>query len=244
MEATKALPDTDQSDPGARAALSVAGQLQAHRHGRIAGSVTLALTGVVLVLAAQPLTGVAGARVGAIVGALCLFGLGAAVWPWTWSRAEHEHHELSAIWRELRADAHEEAPWKRYAAWAEAGPEWVQLQLICRAPGRPRAGRAPSALSRSLVRKLDPDDVAVAAEAMETLRAEATERERQARESHLHDQLETERRREEARLAEFDKELEQAARAGEERARREVADQEAADRRAQAEAVARSLRRP
>jgi hypothetical protein len=234
----------DQSDPGARAAARLAAQLHAHRRGRIGGSLALALLGVALVVAAEPLTGVAGARVGAVVAALCLIGLAVVVWPWTWSRAEHEHHQLDSIWREVRTDAGLEVPWERYAAWAEAEPESVQLQLIRCAPGRPRAGGAPSPFSRKRLRQLDPDDVAGAAEAMEAVRARASEREQAARERHTQRQLESEWRRHEARLAAIDRELEQAVEAGEEQARREVADQEAADRRAQAEAVARSLRRP
>jgi hypothetical protein len=94
------------------------------------------------------------------------------------------------------------------------------------------------------VRLLDPDDVAGAAEAMEALRAQASEREQAARERYTQHQLESERLRHEARLAAIDHELEQAVEAGEERARREAAAQEAADRRGQADAVARSLRRP
>ena len=202
------------------------------------------LLGMALVVTAEPLTGVAGARVGAVVGALCLIGVAVAVWPWTWSRAEHEHHQLDSIWRELRTDAELEVPWERYAAWAEAGSEWVHLQLIRCAPGRPRVGGAPSPFSRTAMRKLDPDDVAGAAEAMEAVRAQASEREQAARERHTQHQLESEWRRHEARLAAIDRELEQAVEAGEEQARREVAEQEAADRRAQADAVARALRRP
>jgi hypothetical protein len=234
----------DKSDPGARAAARLGAQLRAQRRGRIGGSFALVLLGVALVVAAQPLTGVAGARVGAIVAALSLIGVAVAVWPWTWSRAELRHHQLDSIWRELRPDAELGVPWERYAAWAEAGPESVQLQLIRCEPGRPRVGGAPSPLSRTRVRRLDPDDVARAAEAMEALRAQASQCEQAARERYTQHQLESERRRHEARLAAIDDELDQAVKAGEERARREIAEQEAADRGAQAETVARSLRRP
>jgi hypothetical protein len=234
----------DQSDPGARAAAGLSARLRSHRRGRIGASLSLALVGVVLVVAAEPLTGVAGARVGAIVGALCLIGISVAVWPWTWSQAEHEHHQLASMWREVRTDAELEVPWERYAAWAEAGPASVQLLLIRCAPVRPRVGGAPSPFSRKRVRRLDPDDVAAAAEAMEAVRAQASQLEQEARERHTKDQVESELRRHEARLAAMDRELEQTVRAAEEQVRREVADQEAADRRAQAEAVARSLRRP
>jgi hypothetical protein len=53
-----------------------------------------------------------------------------------------------------------------------------------------------------------------------------------------------ERRRHEARLADIERATARAVQAGEEQAQRELADQEAADRRAQADAVARALRRP
>jgi hypothetical protein len=204
----------------------------------------MALLGVALVVAAEPVTGVAGARVGAVVGALCLTGVGAAVWPWSWSEAEHEHHRLDSIWGELRADADLNVRWERYAAWAEAGSESVQLQLIRCALGRPRAGGAPTPFSLSLVRGVDADDVEGAVEAMEALRGEASERERQAMDKHSDEQVEGERRRHEARLAAIDHEFELTVKAGEERARRELAAQEAADRRAQTDAVARVLRRP
>jgi hypothetical protein len=204
----------------------------------------LALLGVAFVATAEPITGVAGARVGAVVGALCLIGIAAAVWPWTWSPAEHEHHRLDSIWRKLRPDADEDVLWERYIAWAEAGPESVQLQLIRSEPWQPRAGGAPSPFSWTRVREVDPDDVAGAAEAMQNLRAKASELEGQARERHMNDQLESERRRHDARLAAIDREVEETVKAGEERARREIAQQQASDRRAQADAVARSLRRP
>jgi hypothetical protein len=236
--------DRDLSDPGVRAAARLAGQLRAHRGGRIAVSVGLALLALAFVVAAEPVTGVAGARVGAFVGAFCLVGLGAAAWPWTWSRAEYEHRRHYSIWREVRNDADEETAWERYAAWAEASSESVQLQLIRCAPGRPRAAEAPSPFSWRPVSKVDPEDVEAAAEAMQILRAEASERERNAQDGHTQRLLESERRAQEARLAEIDRELEQTVRAGEERARRELAEQEAADRRAQADAVARALRRP
>jgi hypothetical protein len=234
----------DQSDPATRAAARLNRRLRAHHRGRIGGSVSLTLLGVALVVWAEPLTGDAGATVGAVVAALCLLGLAAAVWPWRWSPAEYEHNQLNSIWRELRADADENVPWERYAAWAEAGPDSVQLQLLRYAPARPRAGGAPSPFSRSLVRHVDPDDVAGAAEAMEALRAEASKLERQAQDRITQDQLESERRRHEERLAEIEQATARAVQAGEEQARRELAEQEAADRRVQADAVARALRRP
>jgi hypothetical protein len=234
----------DPSDPAMRAARRLTRRLRAHRVGRVAAGAALALLGVALLVAAEPVTGDPGARVGAVVAALLLFGLAAAVWPWQWSPREHEHYRLDSIWRELRADAGVTVPWERYAAWAEADSESVRLLLLRCAPARPRAGGAPTPFSRSFVRKVDPDDVEAAAEAMESLRAEAAKREQQAEDRHTRNQLETERRRHEARLAEIDRENAEAIQAGEERMRRELAEQEAADRRAQADAVARALRRP
>jgi hypothetical protein len=94
------------------------------------------------------------------------------------------------------------------------------------------------------VRRVDPEDVAGAVEAMEALRAQASELEQEARDRHTQAQLESEQRQHAARLAELDRELEQALRAEEEQHRRELAERDAADRRAQADAVARALRRP
>jgi flagellar biosynthesis GTPase FlhF len=236
--------DANKSDPGARAHARLTRRLRAHHGGRIGGSVALAALGVALVASAEPITGAAGATVGAVVGALLLCGLGVALWPWRWSPAEHQHRQLSSIWDEVRADAREQVPWARYAAWAEAGSESVHLQLLRSAPGQPRAGGAPSPFSRTLVRRVDAEDVEAAAEAMEALRAEASELERQAQERRMRDQVESERRQHEARLAEIERATASAIKAGEEQARRELAEQQAADRRAQADAVAQALRRP
>src|SRR3954471_2405190 len=113
----------DRSDPATRAAARLTKRLRGHRSGRIGGSFLLALVGVALVVAAEPVTASPGATVGAVVAALLLLGFAVVVWPWPWSATEHEHHRLNSIWREVRTDADGKVPWARYAAWAEAGSD-------------------------------------------------------------------------------------------------------------------------
>jgi hypothetical protein len=234
----------DRTDPGARAAARLAGVRRADRRWRIGVSVALIVLAVALPVMAEPVTGGPGATVGAVVGALLLVGLAVAVWPWRWSAAEYEHHQLESIWREVRADANGVAPWERYAAWAEAGSESVHLQLLRCAPAGPRTGGAPSPYSRRLRGRVDAEDVEGAAQAMEALRTEASDLELKARERLTLEQVESQRRRHEARIAEMDRMTASEIQAGEEQARRELAEQEAAEKRAQADAVARALRRP
>ena len=79
---------------------------------------------------------------------------------------------------------------------------------------------------------------------MEALRIEASDLELKARERRTLEQVESQRRLHEARIAEMDRMTASEIQAGEEQARRELAEQEAAEKRAQADAVARALRRP
>ena len=69
-------------------------------------------------------------------------------------------------------------------AWAEPRGEYVELQLIWCAPAAESSATSPSPFSRSVVGRIDADDMEAAAEAMEKLREEAAERERRARERH------------------------------------------------------------
>jgi hypothetical protein len=136
------------------------------------------------------------------------------VWPWAWSPQERRHHELTAIWAQARGDADTDVPWDRYAAWAGAEGQHVELVLL-RLAG---TTDDPSPLSTEVVRRLDPDDIAGAASAMEQLRERATAMETCAAADEHHRQAE-------------------------EQMRGELASEEAAERRAQAAAVARALRR-
>jgi hypothetical protein len=234
----------DHSDPGARAAARLMNARRVHRFLRIGGAVAFVLLGLALTVTAEPLTGEPGATVGGAIAALLLVILALAVLPWTWTPAEYEHRQLESIWREIRADADRQVPWERYAAWAEAGSESVHLQLLRCAPMHTRSGGAPSPFSRQPTRRVDTEDVAAAAEAMEVLRTDAAELEVQAKRRHELQQAEDDQRRHEARLTEIERATASAIQVAEERIRRELAEQQASDRRAQADAVARALRRP
>ena len=185
-----------------------------------------------------------GALVGAIVAALLLFGVAVAVLPYTWATEEREHRDLEAIWRQIRPAADEDAAWDRYAAWAEAGTDFVELTLIRCAPGKRTFGGAPSPYERLTVRRIDPDDMVGAAGAMEELRTQAAEKEMEARARHESGALKAERLAHERKLASIDEAAAADIRAREAKLRRELAERDARERQAQAAAVARALRRP
>jgi hypothetical protein len=119
----------------------------------------------------EALTGDAGATVGGVVAALVLLALATAEWPTPWGAAERRHRRLEARGPVSAADSGDELPWARYVAWAEPDGTEVVLSLIERVTAR------PSGFEEHIVRRLDPQDVAAAAEAMEELRAEAEARE-------------------------------------------------------------------
>jgi len=171
---------TDRSDPAAGLQRLRAGE----RHRRIGTCLALGVLAVVLLVVAAPPTGSPGATVGAVVVAAVLCLLAVGTWPSEWGDTERVDYELAWIWRQVRADAEHELGWERYAAWAEAVGEEVELQLICCAPIADRVAGAPSPFSRLAVRRLDAEDVEGAAEAMEQLRGEAAEGEWRARERH------------------------------------------------------------
>ncbi len=190
--------------------------------------------------AAAAITGLDGERLlAAVLGALLLAGCAAAVWPWSWSPQERRHHELTAIWAEARGDPDTSVPWDRYAAWADADGDHVELVLV-RLAG---TTDDPSPLSAEVVRRLDPDDVAGAASAMEQLRERATAMETRAREQYLEALTAAERRAHEEALRDVDAAADEHRRQAEEKMRRDLAADEAAERQAQAAAVARALRR-
>jgi hypothetical protein len=193
--------------------------------------------------AAAPITGDPGATVGAIVASVLLAGSAVAVWPWDWSAAEREHHRLAAIWAEARAHDGTETPWDRYAAWAEADNQHVELLLLKRA-GTAAESPDPSPFSVKRVQRLDAEDVFEATTAMEHLRTEAADREAKARERYAEAVAAAERKPYADALREVEQTAAAELRRAEAQMRRELADQEAAERRAQASAVARALRRP
>jgi hypothetical protein len=236
-------PTTDRSDPGARARVRLEHLLTRERRVRTSIALALGALAVAAPIAAASIADDPGATVGAIVIAALFVALAVAIWPHPWSPEEHEHHELESIWRELRSDADGSAPWERYAAWAQPSGAAVELILLTRAPAAQRTA-ASSRYSARVVRRLDADDVAAAAEAMEQLRAEAWELELAARQRYEHELGEAERREHERVLREVDEDAAADLKAREELLERELEQQEAAERLAQSEAVARALRRP
>lgn len=234
-----AQPTTDRADPAVRAAQRVRDLEHRQRGRRTAAGLVLAGLALTAPFVAAPLAGDPGATVGAIVGSLLLAGCAAAVWPWTWSDQEREHHDLMAIWCEARTDVDAGVPWDRHVAWARADGEQVALLLV-RWAG---SSDDPSPLSVEVVRHIDAEDVAEAAGAMEALRERAAQMEARAREEHLQALSSAERRAEDEALRRAQAAAQADQRAAEARMRRQLAEEEAQERRAQASAVARALRR-
>jgi hypothetical protein len=232
---------TERSDPAA----GVEHLRASERRRRITAGLVLGALAAAVAFAAGPLTGSPGASVGAVVAAIVLCLLTVAIWPTEWSDNERAHHELSLIWRQARVDPDDEhVAWERYAAWAEPSGEDVELQLIGCAPVAENTADPPSPFSRLVVRRLSGEDMERAADAMEQLRDEAADRELRARERHELADVEAANRASDERLGEIDREAAAELEARERRLRREFAEREAAERRAQAEALARALLRP
>ena len=228
----------DRDDPAGRAQLAVARLERRQRMTRVAGALALcALAAIGPVLAAPVAT------VAAIVASLFLLGCAVAVWPWPWSPAEREHHQAAAVWAQARPAAAEDEPWTRYATWATAGDAHVELVLIRRA-GTAETATGPSPYTVTVKQRLDPDATAEAAIAMEALREQASALETRAHEQHLEALAAAARRPYDDALRAVDDAATQAQRRSEVEMRRELADEQAAERRAQAAAVARALRRP
>lgn len=234
-----AVEEADRTDPGVRAAVRVRAVERRQRRTRTAAGVVLGGAAAASPFLAAPLTGDPGATVGAVVGALLLAGCAAAVWPWAWAADERRHHELTALWAQARGDSETSVPWERYAAWAGAEGDHVELVLL-RLAG---TTDGPSPLSAEVVHRIDPDDIAGGASAMEQLRERATAMETRAREQHLEALSAAERRAHEEALRHVDAAAAEHHRQAEEQMRRELAAEQAAERRAQAAAVARALRR-
>lgn len=235
---------SEHADPGRRAADRLAVARRRDTRARTASALGLAMFAVTAPLCAAPLTGDPGATVGAVLAGLLLGALAAVLWPWRWSEAEEEHHRLAAVWRELRTDAEHAVPWERYAAWAEPAGDAVRLELVLCAAAQARTGGAPSPYRRKIRGQLDAEDLAAAAEVMEILRAQATEFELEAQQGHELAHAEADQRRHEETLAAIDRATDEEILVREDDARRELEAQDAAERRVQAEALARALRRP
>jgi hypothetical protein len=234
--------ETDRSDPAVRATHAVHAHERRQRTTRTILALSLLALAAGLPFAAAPLTGGPGATIGGIIAGVLAAGCAVALWPWTWSKAERDHHTNAANWTQARPAAPSETPWDRYAAWAAADGNTVELLLIRRAGS---AGTAnPSPFTVTVRETFDGEAILEATEAMERLRTEAAELETRARQRH-----------EQALAAAARKPYDDALRALDERAgeeqqraeadmRRQLEEHEAAERRAQASAVARALRRP
>lgn len=234
----------DKSDPAERAAARLETVRRRDRNRRVALALTFGALAAAAPLTAEPITGDPGAIIGAVVLGLLLLALAAVVWPYRWYPREEEHRALDAIWRELRSDAAESVPWERFAAWATPREGVVELALLRCAPARERVAATPSPYSLEVVRRLETEDVAEAAEAMEKLRVHAAEQELEARDRHEHERAEAARLAHERTMREIDAASETEIEANEAQMKYELAQQERAERQAQAEAVARALRKP
>jgi hypothetical protein len=238
-----AAPTPDRSDPAVRARRQLERFERDERGARILVAVVLVTLAAIGPLVAEPIAGDPGATWGAIVASLFLVGCSVAIWPWAWSQAERDHHRLAAIWAEARPDAADPTPWSCHAAWAQADGERVDLLHITRA-GSADDGFLRGSFSEVVSRSLDADAIAAAATAMEALREHAAREEQEARDRH-HGQLAAAARKPlDDALREIDETAETDKRRAEEQMRAELAQQDAAERRAQAEAIARALRRP
>ena len=232
-------PAIDRDDPDVRARLAVHDFERRERTTRIAKALGLfALAGLGPWLAG-PVPGDP-ATVGAVLASLLFLGGGAAIWPWTWSEAERKHHTAAAIWAQIRPTAGDDTPWTRYGAWAIARDQQIELVLVSRR-GTADEAVAASPFTLTIKRRLDPDEVDDAAEAMEALRQEAAELETRAYERHR-DTVGAAVRPDDAVRA-LDPAADDHQRRAEVQMLREVAAEDAGERRAQASAVARALRR-
>jgi hypothetical protein len=228
-------PAIDRDDPDVRAQLAVGNFERRERATRIAKALGLFALAVLGPWLTGPVPGEP-ATVGAVLASLLFLGGGAAIWPWTWSDAEHTHHTAAAIWVQIRPTAGDDTAWTRYGAWAIAGNQHLALVLVSRR-GTADEAVAASPFTLTVKRHLDPDAVDEAADAMEALRQEAAELETRAYERH----------RDTVKPDDAVRALDPAADDHQRRAEvqmlREVAAEEAGERRAQASAVARALRR-
>jgi len=237
-------PQEDRADPAIRAAGRLEDLRLGDRNRRMAGALVLGGLAVAAPAVAEPLTGNPGASVGAALLSVLLVALAVVAWPYPWLPEEREHRELEAIWQEVRADPDAQVAWDRYAAWARSQDEMVELVLVRCAPSQKRVGGAPSAYSARVVRRLDAEDAAAAAEAMENLRAEASQQEIEAQQDYERARHEAEWAARDQALREIDRSAAAEIAAREQELEREAAEQQAAERAAEAEALARSLRRP
>lgn len=238
-----AAAEIDRSDPAVRAGLALRDTERGQRTRRHLAGIVLAALAVAGPFVAAPLAGGPSATVGAVVASVLWAGCAVLVWPWPWSPAEREHHRLAGVWAEARPGAAEPVAWDRHAAWAQEREGAVDLMLVTRS-GTATRSIAASPFSAVVVETFDPDAVVDATAAMEHLREDAAEREARAHERHLEAVAAAARKPYDDALRRVDEDAAAAEQRAETEMRHELARQEAAERRAQAAAVARALRRP
>src|SRR4051812_10357315 len=112
--------EMDRSDPAVRASLALRDFERRQRASRIVAALVLIALAAGGPFAAAPLAGGPGATFGAVVAAVLFAGSAMVIWPWSWWKAEREHHTNAAIWAQARPDTEAETAWDRYAAWARA----------------------------------------------------------------------------------------------------------------------------
>jgi len=236
-----AASEIDRSDPAVRAELALRTAEQEHRARRTLAGLLLAGVAVAGPFAAAPLAGGPGATIGAIVATVLCAGCAVVVWPWRWSAAEREHHRLAAVWAQARPGTEAPTPWDRHAAWAQESDGAVEVLLVTRAGS---GDASPSPYRAAVLETFAAEAVLDATAVMERVRGEAAEREAQAYERHLEAVAAAARKPYDDALRRVDDDAAAAQRRAEAQMRQDLAREEAAERRAQAAAVARALRRP
>ncbi len=237
-----AASEIDRGDPAVRAELALRAAEQAHRARRRFAGLLLAAVAVAGPFAAAPFTGGPGATIGAIVASVLCAGCAVVVWPWRWSPAEREHHRLAALWAQARPDTDAVTPWDRHAAWAQERDDVVEVVLVTRAgSGAPLAVAVPRGRTRDVRGRGGPRGAPRRWSASAARPPSARARPTSA----------ISRRSPPPRASPTTTpcgasttDAAAAQRRAEAQMRQELAREEAAERRAQAAAVARALRRP
>jgi len=179
--------------------------------------------------------------VGGVSALILCWTLAWATWPVAPSPEELAHRELESIWQQMRPVYDADARHSLWAAWASASADAVELSLLERRPSAgPVVQGAPSPYVRHAMTSVDPDDVEEAAAAMERLRDEAVECEERGRLAFLAQERAVEQQAHRDALDEIDRRTRAYAKAQDATLEAETA----AQRAAQAEAVARAIRKP
>ena len=178
-----------------------------------------------------------------LVVALLLLALAAAVWPWLWSERGVDPpraREHLARAQKRRRPARRVGPLCRLGG--RQGGERRAQPVRC-APARPQLAGAPSPYSRRPPRANRRRGHHGGDRRHGSAASHGRRPRLQAERRYHQRQIDAERREHQSRLDAIERDAQAAIEAGEQQVRRELAAQEAAERRAQADAVARALRR-